>query len=421
MERGTTFTQAITNSPLCAPARACLAQGREYENCGVYNNNFCTPPEVPTFYRALRDGGYQVGGVGKFDLHKPLMYWGEKGWLPQLGELGFSEAMDHEGKWDAFWASENPPRGPYGQYLSDRGLLEIYWEDFLRRYYDQMDTQPTGLPEDAYADNWETDAALAMLGRFAEKKNPWFAMVNFSGPHDPWDITEEMGKAVRDREMPLPPGQKDPDGRIRAVRRNYAGMLENIDRNLGRLLAFLEETNQLEHTVILYASDHGEMLGDRGRFYKSVPFEPSVRIPMVLSGPGILPGRRCDALVQLNDLAATIAEIAGVSFDGQGSPAVCCPWPPGKTPRRYGSINTVPCSSPFPRRRGAFRAMKTCVRTERICTEKRISTALTAAWAIPAGEHRNRRRKRNGIGAVSGRSGISLWSTSAHRSTRSTI
>ena len=112
MERGTTFTQAITNSPLCAPARACLAQGREYENCGVYNNNFCTPPEVPTFYRALRAGGYQVGGVGKFDLHKPLMYWGEKGWLPQLGELGFTEAMDHEGKWDAFWASENPPRGP---------------------------------------------------------------------------------------------------------------------------------------------------------------------------------------------------------------------------------------------------------------------------------------------------------------------
>ena len=318
MDRGTTFTQAITNSPLCAPARACLAQGREYENCGVYNNNFCTPPEVPTFYRALRAGGYQVGGVGKFDLHKPLMYWGEKGWLPQLGELGFSEAMDHEGKWDAFWASENPPRGPYGQYLSDRGLLEIYWEDFLRRYYDQMDTRPTGLPEDAYADNWETDAALAMLGRFAEKKSPWFAMVNFSGPHDPWDITEEMEKGVRDREMPLPPGQKDPDGRIRAVRRNYAGMLENIDRNLGRLLAFLEETNQLEHTVILYASDHGEMLGDRGRFYKSVPFEPSVRIPMVLSGPGILPGRRCDALVQLNDLAATIAEIAGVSFDGAG-------------------------------------------------------------------------------------------------------
>lgn len=345
MEQGTTFRQAVTNSPLCAPARACLARGREYPDCGVYNNNFCTPPDAPTVYRTLREGGYQVGGVGKFDLHKPVLFWGEGGWLPQLGRMGFTDAVDHEGKWDAFWASETPPRGPYGEFLHDRGLLETYWEDFLRRYYDQMDTAPTKLPEDAYADNWEAEAALTLLRKFSGTDKPWFLMVNFSGPHDPWDIPERMWEESREWNLPQPPDQPDPEGKVRNVRRNYAAMLENIDRNLGRMLTFLEQTGQRDRTLVIYASDHGEMLGNRGRFYKSVPYEPAVRIPMVLSGPGILPGRQCGALVQLNDLAATIAEAAGLSFDTDGQSHSFLPLAAGKTTefsRKYQRIALYP-------------------------------------------------------------------------------
>lgn len=314
MDRGTTFTQAVTNSPLCAPARACLALGRPYEQCGVWNNNYCCPLDRPSFYRVLRDGGYQVGGVGKFDLHKPLMYWGEEGWLPQLGRLGFSEAVDHEGKWDSFWASETPPRGPYGQFLHSSGLLETYWRDYVRRYYDPMDTMPTELPQEAYADDWETEKALCMLQRFSEKEAPWFLMVNFSGPHDPWDITRQMKAEWEKTDFPIPSGQEANAGRIREVRRNYAAMLCNIDRNIGRLLDFLTRTGQMENTIVIYASDHGEMLGDRGRFYKSVPFEPSIHIPLIISGGDALPGRHCGELVQLSDLAATITDIAGLSM-----------------------------------------------------------------------------------------------------------
>ncbi len=316
MDRGTTFTRAITNSPLCAPARACLASGQAYEACGVWNNNFCCPLTQPTCYGVLQSGGYQVGGVGKFDLHKPVMFWGREGWLPQLGDLGFTKALDHEGKWDAFWASYAPPRGPYGEFLHSRGFLEQYWRDYVRRYYDQLDTSPTALPQDAYADDWETENALSMLRDFAQKDAPWFFMVSFSGPHDPWDVTASMRQRWNGVDFPIPESYHGDRKKLLAVRQNYAAMLENIDRNIGRLISWLKASGQYENTVVIYASDHGEMLGDRDLYYKSVPYEASVRIPLVISGAGIRQGAECDALVQLNDLAATITELAGLSMPG---------------------------------------------------------------------------------------------------------
>ena len=139
MEGGTTFTRAATNSPLCVPARACLALGQDYERCGAWNNDFCCPLDQSTFYRVLRDGGYQVSGVGKFDLHKPVMYWGENGWLPQLETLGFTRAIENEGKGDAVWAFRNTQPGPYGAFLHERGLMESYCDDHLRRAKDPTD------------------------------------------------------------------------------------------------------------------------------------------------------------------------------------------------------------------------------------------------------------------------------------------
>ena len=81
MASGTTFTRAVTNSPLCVPARACLAAGRHYDRCGAYNNSFNYPLDQKTFYSVLKDGGYNVGGVGKFDVHKPILFWGRDGWI----------------------------------------------------------------------------------------------------------------------------------------------------------------------------------------------------------------------------------------------------------------------------------------------------------------------------------------------------
>ena len=311
MEQGTTFTRAATNSPLCVPARACLASGQDYERCGAWNNDFCYPLSKPTFYGVLKQGGYQVAGVGKFDLHKPVRFWGAHGWIPQLGQLGFTSALENEGKGDAVWAWQHGIPGPYGMFLRSRGLMEAYCADHARRAGVPTDAEPFDIPQDAYADDWVTDNALAALRTLTQQSDPWFLMVNFSGPHDPWDVTVPMKRRWEHTVFPLP--QDAPDA-LMGVRQNYAAMLENIDRNIGRLLAALEASGQLENTVVIYAADHGEMLGDRGRYFKSVPDLPAVHIPLVISGGGVRRGAVCGELVQLNDLAATIVDFAGLSM-----------------------------------------------------------------------------------------------------------
>lgn len=316
MDQGTTFTRAATNSPLCVPARACLALGQDYERCGAWNNDFCCPLDQPSFYRVLRDAGYAVAGTGKFDLHKPIMYWGEKGWIPQLGTLGFTEALENEGKGDAVWAYRHAAPGPYGAFLQQCGLMEEYCKDHLRRSRNPSDSEAADIPPSAYADNWVAENALSALRGMTQNPAPWFLMVNFSGPHDPWDVTEAMKRSWEHTDFPIPQEYSGSRKALMGVRQNYAAMLENIDRNIGLLLEELRRSGQYENTVILYAADHGEMLGDRNRYFKSLPYRPSVHIPLVISGPGVRRNAVCGELVQLNDLAATITAFAGLEMPG---------------------------------------------------------------------------------------------------------
>ncbi|MFO7870770.1 MAG: sulfatase-like hydrolase/transferase [Kiritimatiellia bacterium] len=97
---GARFINAFTPSPLCAPARACLATGRDYRRCGVVNNGQNTPVSLPNYYRGLRDAGYEVCGVGKFDIHKADHDQGLEG-QNLIREYGFTSGIDNEGKWDA--------------------------------------------------------------------------------------------------------------------------------------------------------------------------------------------------------------------------------------------------------------------------------------------------------------------------------
>jgi arylsulfatase A-like enzyme len=94
-------------------------------------------------------------------------------------------------------------------------------------------------------------------------------------------------------------------------RRHYAAMIENIDRHVGRFIDLVTERDELDNTIIVYSSDHGEMLGDHSMWGKSIFFEPSVGVPFVIAGPGMDKGRTTDALVQLQDLTATFLDAAG--------------------------------------------------------------------------------------------------------------
>ncbi|GAB3616149.1 sulfatase-like hydrolase/transferase [Okibacterium endophyticum] len=313
-ESGVTFRRATTPAPLCAPARACLAAGVGYEAAPVPNNFHDLPADADTYYRALRDeGGYFVAGVGKFDLHKASLDWNLDG-SRLLGEWGLSDGIDSEGKFDSLWSTQDDaPRGPYMRHLYDAGLADRHRADFDRRRsapYSDVEISP--LPEESYLDNWIAGNAHALLDR-RPPGAPWHLVVNFAGPHDPMDVTEEMRDAWADTDFPPPHAPGEFDGDHNEVRRRYAAMIENIDSHLGTFLDRLESAGELENTVVIYTSDHGEMLGDHGIWGKQIALDPSIRIPLIVSGPIVAePGTTSDALVSLEDVAATILETAGL-------------------------------------------------------------------------------------------------------------
>ncbi len=327
--RGTSFRRAWTPSPLCSPARACLALAKDYDRSPVRNNADNVPIDAPNFYRQLRDNGYRVGSCGKVDLLKGEMGWGLDGQHRRNGtsafaEIGFTDGLDSGGKHDAIYAFQDKIDEPYLAYLKSLGLAEAHVEDFKKRELGDADVplrdlranedhilpcyanlEPTPLTDEAYSDNWVGSNAMAILESM-RGPDPWFLQVNFSGPHEPLDVTPAMMRDWEDVQFSLPVGRQNFDAaRQQQIRRHYAAMIEGIDRWLGRMIVYLEQTNQLDDTLIVYSSDHGEMLGDWNLWQKTVPHEASVRVPLVIAGPGIVQGRVLDTPTSLLDLIPT--------------------------------------------------------------------------------------------------------------------
>lgn len=310
--RGTTFTNAVCPSPLCAPSRACLALGVEYDRSPVQGNADNLPVDRPTVYGRMRDAGYHVMGCGKFDLNKGDCIAGRDAWgldgKKGLTEWGFSDGINNGGKLDGVNSGRETPRGPYMQYLEEWGARESHVADFGLR--DRWAAFPSPLSEDDYCDNWIARNGLELLDA-APRDRPWFLQVNFTGPHNPWDITADMRRLYAGIQFaaPVPCAA----GHARAhqeIRRNYAAMVENIDSWVGKYVAEVERRGELGRTVIVFSSDHGEMLGDRDRWGKNAPYQPSVGVPLVVAGRGVKAGAMRREPATILDLTATFIEWA---------------------------------------------------------------------------------------------------------------
>jgi arylsulfatase A-like enzyme len=328
---GTRFTRAMTPSPVCSPARACLANGMDYDRCGAASVHENTPLDKPTYYQSLRESGYWVCSVGKLDLHKPDMDWGLDG-KNMLAEYGFSDGIDSEGKGDAIWAyrKKGKVKGPYMKFLKDSGLLEQHFSMYKPDSEDLLFEAISSLPDDAYCDNWISQNGLDLLSTFSSTR-PWHLVVNFAGPHDPYDVTESMRERWKDVEFPRPANNDADDPSVIQLRQqNYAAMIKNIDTQIGRYMALLKERGELENTIIVYSSDHGEMLGEHNRWQKSTWYKGAVDVPLIVKGTGVRPSpqsgeaSRCpaassirrgkqvsDALVSFHDIGATFLDYAG--------------------------------------------------------------------------------------------------------------
>ena len=331
---GTAFTRAWTPSPLCVPARSCLATGRAYGKAPASDNTQSNPVDVDTFYRRLSDAGYEVASFGKTDLFKPDKSWGKDGRHidadgDKLARFGITSGRDMAGKHDSSQAAALDCNDPYTDRLERAGLLQIYLDDLSCRSGDSAalvrdwetgrvvepepcyaNTAPSPLPPEHYADNVVGLDALDYL-RTVDESDPWLLMVNFPGPHEPMDVTEEMAANWSGTTFPLPYGRQTADPtRQNEIRCRYAAMLENIDTWLGRMIEALRQRDMMQNTVILFASDHGEMLGDRNSWKKQVPYEPSVRVPLIWYGSGLEAHGAVDSPASLLDIPATLLSLA---------------------------------------------------------------------------------------------------------------
>ncbi len=306
-EEGVVFERAYCNFPLCAPSRFSMASGRLCSAIGAYDNAAEFPASIPSYAHHLRLRGYRTALSGKMHFVGPdqlhgferrlteEIYPADFSWVPNWGD---------EGKRDT-----NDARGVRTAGVCARSVQIDYDEEVAHKAVQHLFDMARGGGEE-----------------------PFFLQVSFSHPHEPflcqkpfWDLYEgkmiplprltQLGeneldahsiRLLRDFDML---GQRFTDEEILRARRAYYGSISYVDSLIGRLLGALKASGQAGRTAILFTSDHGEMLGERGLWFKKHFFERALRIPLILYAPWMEAERRQE-LVSLVDLLPTLNGLA---------------------------------------------------------------------------------------------------------------
>ncbi|TPW30571.1 choline-sulfatase [Martelella alba] len=335
------FTRNYTASPLCAPARAAFMAGSLPSRTRVYDNAAEFASDIPTYAHHLRRAGYYTALSGKMHFVGPDqlhgfedrlttdVYPADFGWTPDYRKPG--ERID--------WWYHNMGS------VTGAGTAEITNQ---LEYDDEV----------AFLANQK----LHQLSRLSDDQDrrPWCLTVSFTHPHDPyvarkqyWDLYEDC-PALEPEVGALPEAEQDPHSRrllrsldcdsfnitpddIRRARRAYFANISYLDDKIGMLLATLEKTGMRDNTVILFCSDHGDMLGERGLWFKMSFREGSARVPLMISGPGIAAGRH-DTPTSNLDILPTLCALADID------PAPLAAWSDGTSlvPIMNGESRTEP-------------------------------------------------------------------------------
>lgn len=312
-ERGVVFESAYCNSPLCAPSRYTMLAGRLPSAIGAYDNAADLPTDTPTFAHYLRRAGYRTALTGKMHFCGPDQHHGfEERLTTDIYPADYGWTPD----WDDF---ETRPSWYHN-------LLSVVQAGPCLRS-NQLDFDD----EVAFtATRWLFDVARGSDPR------PFCLVVSFTHPHDPYAILPQYWDRYTDEEIDLPrvhidPHDQDPhsrrlrhvnamdrfeltDDHVRRARRAYYGAISYVDDQVGRLLAALRDSGLDENTIIVFAGDHGDMLGERGLWFKMSWFEDSARVPLIIHAPQRFGAHRVKESVSLIDLLPTLAEWAN---DGQ--------------------------------------------------------------------------------------------------------
>ena len=340
-ERSVKFTNAYTASPLCAPARASFMSGQLPSLTRVYDNAAEFSAEIPTYAHHLRRAGYHTCLSGKMHFVGP----------DQLH--GFEERLTTD------------------IYPADFGWTPDYRKPGERIdwwYHNMGSVTGAGVAEITNQLEYDDDVAFQATQKvyeYARGKDarPWCLTVSFTHPHDPyvarkkyWDLYEDCAHLLPEV-ADLGYDNQDPhsqrifdandwrsfdltDDNIQRSRRAYFANISYLDDKIGEVLEALESTRQ--EAVIVFVSDHGDMLGERGLWFKMSFYEGSARVPLMMCAPDIAPRTVTEPMSTI-DLCPTLCDLAGVSMEE------VAPWTEGTSllPFARGTVRTAPVAMEY--------------------------------------------------------------------------
>ncbi|WP_281968083.1 choline-sulfatase [Roseovarius nanhaiticus] len=323
--RSTRFANAYTASPLCAPGRASFMSGLLPSRSRVYDNAAEFAADIPTYAHHLRRAGYQTCLSGKMHFVGPdQMHGFEERLTTDIYPADFGWTPDY--------------RKP--------GERIEWW------YHNMGSVTGAGVAEISNQMEYDDEVAYEATRKvydYARGKDarPWCLTVSFTHPHDPyvarrkyWDLYEDCEHLLpevpaMDYDAHDPHSQRIFDANdwrsyditeedIRRSRRAYFANISYLDDKIGEVMEALEGTRQDKETVILFVSDHGDMLGARGLWFKMSFYDGSSRVPMMIAAPGMEPGR-IETPVSNIDVCPTLCDLAGVSMEE------VAPWTTGQS------------------------------------------------------------------------------------------
>ncbi len=329
---GFLFRGVITNSAECIPARFSLALGLYPHQTGVWENGVHTlNPECPNWMQAVERAGYRTSLFGKTHFH------------PHEGDLRDRLHLMHAYGLQIVDETAGPHASVHvlsnmTESWQEQGLWERFREDLIDRVHSKRYVaRPSVLGAEHHYDAYVGRQAASYLASL-EGQQPWFCWVSFGGPHEPWDAPEPYASLYAETDIGSPtPRLRNPESvrgllrrgfdsgyyspplepdEVRALRTNYAGNVTLIDDQIGNILEVVRSRGELERTVIVFTSDHGEMNGDQGLIYKANFLEPVVEVPLIIRPPAASGGRELSVIAELMDVGATVVDYAGGSLSG---------------------------------------------------------------------------------------------------------
>ena len=320
---GMRFTRAYCQQAVCAPSRASLLSGCRPDTTGIYDLD--TPlrtvmPDLVTLPQLFRRNGYTTIWLGKIYHH------------PDDDPLGWTEHPRPGGA--AYWL---PANQEWIRTRREEGAAKGLKGQRLYHYSRATASECADVADADYRDGAMTDAALDILRE--ERPEPWFLAVGFHKPHLPFNSPKRYWDIYDRAVIPLPdptepegapplaftswgelrtytdiPAQGDLDeAKTRELIHGYYACVSYIDAQIGRLLDELDRLNLQDRTIVILWGDHGWKLGEYADWCKHTNFEYDTHVPLLLRGPGIPAGGRCDALVEYVDIYPTLAELCGLS------------------------------------------------------------------------------------------------------------